>query len=223
MQAYLFLPTVGKPPYPVVVFFPGSGSIDTRSSATLDLGPRDFLPKSGRAVLWPLYKGTYERGGDLHYDLPTETTFYKDYVVMWGKDLARSIDYLETRKDLDASRLVYYGLSWGGAMGAIMPAVEPRIKTNILYVAGLTVQRALPEADAINYITRVKQPTLMLNGERDFFFPPETAQKPFFDLLGTPPAQKKYLVFPGGHSVPRVDVIRESLAWLDRYQGPIAP
>jgi eukaryotic-like serine/threonine-protein kinase len=141
---------------------------------------------------------------------------------MWGKDLGRSLDYAETRSDLDSSRVAYYGLSWGGAMGAILPAVEPRIKANVLYVAGLTFQHALPEADAINYITRVKQPTLILNGELDFFFPQETSQRPMFELLGTPAEHKKRLVFPGGHSVPRTEMIKESLAWLDRYLGPVA-
>lgn len=223
MMAYLFLPSAGKPPYQVVVMFPGSGAISTRSSENIDVGRLDFLPKSGRAVLYPIYKGTFERGGELHSDYPADTTFYKDHVIMWGKDLARSIDYLETRKDLDAGHLAYYGLSWGGAMGAILPAIEPRIKVNILYVAGLQFQRALPEADAINYVTRVKQPTLILNGELDFFFPQEASQRPLFELLGTPAANKRRLVFPGGHSVPRTEMIKESLLWLDRYLGPVGP
>jgi cephalosporin-C deacetylase-like acetyl esterase len=221
MMVYLFLPRSRKPPYQTVILFPGSGSIDTRSSASLDLGRVDFLQKTGRAVLWPIYKGTYERGGDLHSDYPAATTFYKDYVIMWGKDLSRSIDYVESRPDLDAKRIAYYGLSWGGAMGAIFPAVEPRIKANVLYVAGFCLQHALPEADAINYAPRVRQPTLVLNGELDFFFPPETSQKPMFELLGTPAADKKRMVFPGGHSVPRSEMIKESLQWLDRYLGPV--
>ncbi len=223
MMAYLFLPSSSKPPYQVVVIFPGSGSIDMRSSESLDLGRGDFLLKSGRAVIWPIYKGTYERGGDLHSDYPAPTTFYKDYVIMWGKDLSRSIDYLETRKDIDASRIAYYGLSWGAALGTILPAVEPRIRVNVLYVAGLEFQHALPEVDQINYVTRVRQPTLILNGELDFFFPPETSQRPLYELLGTPPEHKKRLVFPGGHSVPRTEMIKESLQWLDRYLGPVGP
>lgn len=221
MMAYLFLPMGGKPPYQVAVLFPGSGSIEARSSASLDLGRNDFLVKSGRAVIWPIYKGTYERGGDLRSDYPAPTTFYKDYVIMWGKDLGRTIDYLETRKDIDSSRVAYYGLSWGATMGAILPAVEPRIKANVLYVAGLEFQHALPEVDQINYVTRVRQPTLILNGEYDFFFPTETSQRPLFELLGTPPADKKRLVFTGGHSVPRTEMIKESLLWLDRYLGPV--
>jgi len=221
MMAYLFLPPAAKPPYQAVIYFPGSGAISTRSSEALELGRVDFLAKSGRAVLLPILKGTYERGGDLKSDYPEETAAYKDYVIAWGKDLGRSIDYLETREDIDAGRIAYYGLSWGGALGATMPAVEKRIKANVLYVAGLCFQRALPEADAVNYIGRVTQPTLILNGELDFFFPSETSQRPMFELLGTPAEHKKRLVFPGGHSVPRTEMIRESLEWLDRYLGPV--
>ena len=91
----------------------------------------------------------------------------------------------------------------------------------MLYVAGLMFQHALPEVDDINYITRVRQPTLILNGELDFFFPAETSQRPMFDLLGTPAADKTRLVYPGGHSVPRTEMIKESLRWLDRYLGPV--
>lgn len=221
MLAYLFLPPVGVAPYQVVVLFPGSGAITTRSSDSLDLGRVDWLTKSGRAVMYPIYKGTFERGGELQTDIPNMTTAYKDYVIMWGKDLSRSIDYLESRGDIDAQHLAYYGLSWGGALGAILPAVEPRIRANVLYVAGMNLQRALPEVDQINYVTRVKQPTLILNGELDFFFPAESSQRPMFELLGTPDEHKKRLVFPGGHSVPRTEMIRESLLWLDRYLGQV--
>ncbi len=221
MTAYVFLPLEPKPPLQVVVMFPGSGAIGAKSSAKLEPGRADFFVTSGRALVWPIFKSTYERADDLRSDTVTATTFYKDHVIMWAKDLSRTIDYLETRKDLDASRLAYYGISWGGYLGSLLPAVEPRIRASVLYVAGLTFQAALPEVDPINYVSRVKQPTLILNGEFDFFFPAETSQKPLFDLLGTPAAQKKRLVYPGGHSVPRADTIRESLDWLDRYLGPV--
>jgi|GEM_PF-6068058 len=34
-------------------------------------------------------------------------------------------------------------------------------------------------------------------------------------------ARKKYLVHVGGHDVPRTDLIKETLAWLDKYLGPV--
>jgi len=104
------------------------------------------------------------------------------------------------------------GLSWGAAMGPVAMAVEPRLKAGIVVVAGLLFQHALPEVDTIHYAPRVRSPVLMLNGKYDFFFPYETSQLPYFELLGTPPEHKK---------IPTTGLARESLRWLDEYLGPV--
>ena len=221
MQLHLFLPPRGRPPFQTVVIFPGSLALHTRTFNISEVRRVDFLLKSGRAVLLPIYKSTYERGDGFASDYPETTAIYKDHVIMYAKDLSRAIDYVETRQDLDASRIAYYGASWGGAMGAIMPAVEQRIKANILYVAGFCFQHSLPEVDQIHFAPRVTQPTLMLNGELDFFFPAESSQIPMFERLGTPPEHKKRITYMRGHTVPKVELIKESVAWLDRYLGPV--
>ena len=38
---------------------------------------------------------------------------------------------------------------------------------------------------------------------------------------GPPEQDKKYVVSEGGHFVPRTQLIGETLAWLDRYLGPV--
>ena len=45
--------------------FPGSNAIHTRVFNPFDLRRIDFLTRSGRAVVLPVYKGTYHRGGEL--------------------------------------------------------------------------------------------------------------------------------------------------------------
>ncbi|MBL9148132.1 MAG: protein kinase [Phycisphaerae bacterium] len=221
MQVHLLLPERGRPPLQTVLAFPGSNALHTRTFSLAEMQRLDFVVRSGRALVLPIYKATYERGTGLDSDYPAETATYRDHVSMWVKDVGRAIDYIESCEDLDASKLAYFGTSWGGALGAIIPAVEPRIRANILYVAGLCFQRALPEADQLNFVTRVVQPTLMLNGELDFFFPLEHSQLPMFDLLGTPPEDKRRVSYPRGHSLPKQELIRESLAWLDRYFGQV--
>ena len=106
-------------------------------------------------------------------------------------------------------------------MGGIMPAVEERIKVVILNVGGMVMQKTLPEVDQINFIPRVTQPVLMLNGKHDMFFPLETSQKPMFNLLGTPAKDKRIVICDTGHLVPRNEFVRESLAWLDKYLGAV--
>jgi formylglycine-generating enzyme required for sulfatase activity/dienelactone hydrolase len=218
MLAHLFVPKNARPPYQAVVYFPGSGAIYQDS---LSSWAGEFLVKDGRAVIIPVYDGTYERRDDLDTDTPNETIAYRDRVVRWYQDLGRSIDYLEAREEIDASKLAYFGLSWGGRMGVLMTAVEPRFDAAVFYVAGLKFQRPQPEADPFNFVTRLEIPVLMLNGRHDMFFPVETSQKPMFQLLGTPDEHKRHVIAEGGHDVPRQLLIRETLDWLDRYLGPV--
>ncbi len=223
MEAWIFLPKNSKPPYQPIVFFPGSGDIYARNyDPVRAVFPVDFLVKNGRAVIYPIYKGTWTRHDDgLKSDLQEETIAYKEHVIMWAKDLGRTLDYLETRKDIQADKCGFLGWSWGGFNGGIMPAVEKRFKAIVLNVGGMEMERALPEVDQINYLPRVKQPILMLNGIYDMFFPIETSEKPMFALLGTPVEDKKNIIYASGHLVPRTDFMRETLNWFDKYLGPV--
>ena len=87
-------------------------------------------------------------------------------------------------------------------------------------IGGLASGTALPEADQINYVTRVTIPTLMLNGRHDPLEPVESAQLPMLELLGTPEADKRHVIYEGyGHNLPPNEHARETLDWLDRYFG----
>ena len=218
---YVFLPKSYTAPLQPVVFFPGSNGIYESTFDPNFINNRvAFILKSGRALIYPIYKGTYERQDDLKSDNPDTSVRYKDHVVMWVKEYSRTIDYLETRKDMQANKVAYLGWSWGGFIGGIIPAVEKRIRVVVLNVGGMGMAKALPEVDQINYLPRVMQPVLMLNGTYDMYFPVESAQKPMFRLLGTPANQKKMLVYASGHLVPLTEFFRETLTWLDTYLGP---
>ena len=221
VTAYLYLPTTGSPPYQTVVYFPGSAAIAPISSEGAQRGAYDFLVRSGRAVIAPVYKGTYERNDGLTSTWANSTVRYAEYLVQWVQDLQRSVDYLESRDDIDLERLAYFGVSWGGRMGAIIPAVEARFTTAIIRLGGLASGRARPEVDQINYVSRVTIPVLMLNGRFDAIEPLETSQLPMFELLGTPEADKRHVIFETDHFIPRNAGIREMLDWLDAYLGPV--
>ncbi len=222
MAAYLYLPKRGKPPYQTIVFFPGSNAIhEPSSSKNIPAWVFDFIVKSGRVVVHPIYKSTYERQDSLRSDYADMSIFYRDHVIAWAKDLRRSIDYLETRTDIDTAKVAYYGVSWGGYLGGLMPAVEPRLKAVVLLVAGLEFQQGRPEVEPINFLPRIKVPVLMLNGQYDHYFPVESSQRPMFRLLGTPPEKKRQVISEGGHFVPRTQLVTETLDWLDRYLGPV--
>ncbi len=221
LLVYVYVPRAHTRPLQPVVFFPGSNGIHegTFDPSFID-GRVDFIVKSGRALIYPVYKGTYQRQDDLQSDIQEPTVRYKDHVIMWGKEFGRTVDYLETRNDMQIDKLAYLGWSWGGFMGGIIPAIEKRIKVVVLNVGGMGMYKALPEVDQINYLPRVTQPVLMLNGSYDMYFPVESSQKPMYRLLGTAPEQKKMVVYPSGHLVPTTEFVKETLAWLDRYLGP---
>ncbi len=222
--AHIFLPKNASPPFQSVVYFPGGFALmDDKVNLANFEETRGFFLKGGRALIFPIYKGTYDRRDGL---LPggKPPAFFRDHVIAWVKDLGRLIDYLETRKDFDATRVAFFGDSLGAYQGGLLPAVERRIKAAILSSGGFQNRKDLPEVFPVNFIHRVTIPVLMINGRYDSSFPYESQQRPFFQLLGTPEKDKKHLIFEGGHgSFPRPEAVRECLDWLDRYLGPVRP
>ncbi|HET9156086.1 MAG TPA: SUMF1/EgtB/PvdO family nonheme iron enzyme, partial [Myxococcaceae bacterium] len=201
--AHLFLPRNGKPPYQTIIFWTGAGALAGPNGVPTDsskyaAGVLEFylgsVGRSGRAVMFPVFRGLFERPSEMRNVDPTGSVAYRDATIQWVKDLRRSIDYLETRKDIDAQRIGFFGASWGGMLGPLAAAVEPRLKAAVLHVAGLYFARTQPEADPFNFIPRVRIPVLMLNGRYDDFSPYETSQIPMYRLLGTPADQKEHHV-----------------------------
>jgi hypothetical protein len=228
----LFLPKNAAPPYQTVIYWPGEQAFPRARSDELEKDMEfqvflSFILKNGRAALYPVYKGTMERSNSalvqLMFSTDLSTHLYSEYTIQLGKDFKRCIDYLETREDIDSDKLAYYGMSWGAAMGPIILAIEDRIQAGILLAGGfvLNIKRPRSEANDINYVTRVRTPTLMINGIYDSFFPLETAIKPMFALLGTPDEHKALKLYESDHIPPRNDFIKDTLEWLDRYLGPV--
>jgi eukaryotic-like serine/threonine-protein kinase len=219
VPAHLFIPKNASPPYQTVVYFPTGEAFALRRSDDLRMKHLEFLLRSGRAVLQPIYKGSYERHVPETGGGPNKE---RDVVIQIAKDLGRSIDYLETRPDIDRERLAYYGASGGAVLAPQFLALEPRFKAAVLQGGGLALDKILPEVDPFNFAPRVTMPVLMLNGRYDFTNPPETAQRPLFRLLATPPKDKRHVLFECGTALyPIHDVMKEILDWLDRYLGPV--
>jgi serine/threonine protein kinase/dienelactone hydrolase len=225
LVAYLFLPQNTLPPYQTVIYFPGSVSLDMRSSKDIESYYEfpmflSFIVKNGRAALYPIYKGTFERGdgSQASLSIAVENHTYTEFLIEVVKDFKRCVDYLETRQDIDSSKLAFYGMSWGGLLGAIIPAVEERLRASVLLGGGFE-GKGRPEADQINYVTRVKTPILMMNGKYDGEL--GTSVRAMFELLGTSPEQKQLKLYETDHIPPRNEYVKETLAWLDRYLGPV--
>jgi len=237
IPAYLFRPRSVAPPYQAIVYFPGASAENIASSANLNgLGQIEPVVRSGRAVLYPVYQGTYERLVREGSRAPTYLSLdapvlagpiaYRDKVIMVAKDLFRSIDYLATRGDVRHDRLAYMGNSLGARMGPIFLALENRFKTAVFLSGGLHLlpkRLRAPEVDEFNYVSHVNLPLLMLNGRNDFLYLLEKSQLPLFNRVGTPQHEKRHVLFDRGHSTPILsnEETREILNWLDRYLGTV--
>jgi len=219
LPIHLYLPKIAEPPYQTVVYFPPSSARYLTNSANPSFPFGSFIPQSGRALVYPIYQSTYDRQKDRHG--PND---YRDVMVQIGKDLRRTVDYLETRDDIDSDKLAFYGLSWGAYIGPLLTAIEPRFAASLLVSGGLYRIREgwLPATVPQNFAPRSTVPTLMINGRKDFNAPVETNIQPLFDMLGTPAEHKRLVLLEGGH-VPASpnEVIREVLDWLDLYLGPV--
>ena len=216
--AHLFLPKGVAPPYQVIIELGGVGIETTRRIDDYPF-PYEFLIRSGRAVMIPAFWGTLERGPST-FNLTTNEEV--DRAIKWSRDLGRSIDYLETRTDIDAQRLGFYSMSWGAGHAPRLLAVEARIKAAALLSGGLILTQPR-EVDSWNFAPRCRVPTLMVNGKQDVLYPYESNAKVLFKSLGTRAEDKKIVSFDGGHRNPvtRPDLLGAIIAWFDRYLGPV--
>jgi pimeloyl-ACP methyl ester carboxylesterase len=201
-----------------VIYYPGASAfLQKGNSDSISGSSLDFIMRSGRALMYPIYKWSHERGSPITWRAtPVQ---WREGAITFGKDLGRSLDYLETRADIDCTRLAYFGVS--SPFDPVVVAVEKRFRIAVFSEGGLPAERTAPEIDPLNFAPRVHVPVLMLNGRYDFSYPLQVSQIPLFRLLGVPDADKRHVLFDSGHTVPRTPMIREVLEWLDRYLGPV--
>lgn len=221
LPIHLFLPKGVEPPYQAVVYLPGSSAFSLESSANIaEMSALSFLPESGRALLYPVVKGSYER----QWGRPSRGMTERRQRYVWMvQDIMRAVDFVEESEELREDAVSFLGLSFGAEL--VLPvAVEKRFAAAVLVGAALDPawRGSIPEEVAPwNYITRVTTPTMVINGEFDFMHPFEESQVPFFELIAVPGDQKEFVVLPTGHLPANNDVIAHTLRWLDERFGPV--
>ena len=224
LTLYLFLPSKSEGPYQTIFYFPSAwafGLDNFETSFEMTRFEYDFFIRSGRAVAFPIFSGTFGRE-EAGKNLPPGNIRYKAFFNTVMVDVQRYIDYLESRSDLNKEKIGYYGFSFGAYLGPSVVSIENRFRAAVLTVGGLSFSKPFPENDQINYLPRATIPILMLTGRYDHIFPFETSSKLMFDYLGTPPENKKQIIYDVGHTgPPRYEIIKESLNWMDKYLGPV--
>ena len=211
VPAYLALPTHGEPPYPCVILLHGIGGskegwwLEEASHSGRLL--TDGLLAAGYSVLALDAEYHGERLANNDYESATVFTFQRgwiqrtrDMIVQTVVEHRRAIDLLETRDDVDATRVGIVGYSMGGMLTFMLAAVEPRVSAAVACVPPLMREDHSPIA-IHHYAPRItSQPFLMLVAEEDpANITPEEARR-VHDLIASP--AKELGSYEGGHLLP---------------------
>ncbi|MCG8468379.1 MAG: SUMF1/EgtB/PvdO family nonheme iron enzyme [Gemmatimonadetes bacterium] len=218
---YLYLPRGASPPYQTMVLVPNTSAffvdrVDEQLEWLLGANIR-----SGRAAFAPVLHGMVERQWPSGTTFPASNTVdFRNLMVRHATELSISLDYLESRDDIDMDRLTYIGVSWGAGSRAVLAAIDDRWDAVVFIGAGIDerLHPVVPEALNVNFIPYISVPKLVLNGRRDEEHPWLTRAAPFWELLSEP--KELELLDTEGH-VPsletRVPAIND---FLDRRLGP---
>ncbi|SDL21346.1 Alpha/beta hydrolase family protein [Kriegella aquimaris] len=227
VTALLSLPKNVDTPLPVIILMHGLG--DHKAVDYVAFGNELFL-KNGYAVLRLDISNHGDRKGDVYdFDLTGKHKYWaRDVISQTVFDLRRAVDFIETRKELDADRIGDYGISLGGIIGTIFCGVEDRVKVpiivlaggqmNLLYEAGALSQDAkdfVSIIEPLNFVKKIApRPFLMLNAKNDEIVPPMMS-KLLFNKAEKP---KEIIWYDAKHRDAPLEIIYgDGLNWFNKY------
>ena len=154
------------------------------------------------------------------------------------KDLQRAVDVLRSRPNVDADRIAYMGVSWGGATGALFVGIERRLRAAALVVghggqvshatgpegfkliSGFSCARrvawirAMAPIEPIRFIGHANAPLLLQNGRFDELVPVYEAE----ELHAAAPEPKDVRWYGTGHNLNQ-QAVADRLKWLRERIG----
>jgi acetyl esterase/lipase len=179
----------------------------------------------------------------------TEPEAVRDNFIQSVVDLRRGIDLLQARSDVDPNRIAYVGHSSGAHWGAILSAIDRRLKTVVL-MAGVPNEatiymesddpdyvsfrqttpkeqldnyiRTVSSLDAIVYVPHAAPTPLLFQFARFEQYFHETAMRRYAEAASEP---KLVLWYDTGHGLNDLRPLIDRANWLQRHIGirPIAP
>ncbi|WP_339705038.1 acetylxylan esterase [uncultured Kriegella sp.] len=223
----LSLPKNTTGPLPVVILMHGLG--DHKAVDYVAFG-NDLFLKNDYAVLRLDISDHGDRKSDVYdFDLTGKYKYWtRDVISQTVFDLRRAVDFIETRKELDANRIGYYGISLGGIIGTIFCGVENRVKVPIIALAGgqlnlLYEEQALSQdakdfvsvIEPLNFVKSIApRPFLMLNAKNDEIIPPLMSKL----LFNKAEAPKDIIWYDAKHrDAPLETIYGDGLNWFNKH------
>jgi dienelactone hydrolase len=231
VTAYLLLPP-GKGPFPAVIYLHGSGG------SRLDfVAPAAWLAARRAVTLTidsPFSRSPRPRPQGGLAGLRQE----RDLAVQTIVDLRRAVDLLQSLPQVDDSRIGFVGFSAGAKSGAILAAVERRIKAFVLMSGGgvraapfvrtaplrlrPTIARILAQTDPLRYVGHAAPAELFFQNGLSDAVVPRSALK-LLSETGSRPKRVRW--YRAGHAL-NAQAFRDQLSWLSqrlRVRGPAVP
>lgn len=238
--AYLVLPR-GHGPFPAVLF--GHWGLGTRTEFIPEALLYARLGAISLLIDWPWTRPPPHHRDEGPLDKPEMD---RDVHIQAVVDLRRSVDLLTTRPDVDPLRLGYIGHSYGAQFGAILGAIDRRLRAVVL-MAGVADNAALlletedPDMvayrnhwsqeqltryieintplDAVGWVGRISPtPLLMQFAQYDRFT--EASMRRYADAAGEP---KTVLWYPTGHELNDPQAYVDRAAWIAQRLGLPSP
>ncbi|MEW5944732.1 MAG: alpha/beta hydrolase [bacterium] len=225
------------PPFPVVVMMHG------------------YMQDKANFIFAGLYEPFSERGiATVAIDLPShggrEGNLVEDFNDLDRAeatfrravfDVFRTFDFVETREELDATRIGYFGISMGAIVGAIACGADERVKTAVFTLGGGgldclfkgiklggtakikeiaaanpgLLEEKLGYFDPLEFVSRLApRPVLFYNVEDDQVVPRECAEK-FHAAAGEP--KKVVWQKSGGHLFFPNQIKPHAMEWYEKH------
>lgn len=159
----------------------------------------------------------------------THPYYTRDALAQTVVDLRRAVDFLETRAEIDPSRIGYIGASMGGIIGSMFAGVDERVQAPVLLVAGGNWKvmmekstlpnvadgrekladrmseaiKALDPIDPVHWVGKISpRPVLFINGDGDTVVPVDS-NKALHEAAKEP---KQIVWYKGPHVPPPTEI-----------------
>lgn len=154
----LWIPAiVAKPvgvtkPLPAIICLPGtSGTRQQLTDAQLKLSPPPrtgwarALAHEGFVTISIDYRGSDARQQNIYTEAVREQLAGRSFMGLLVYEVMRTVDYLQTRADVDRTRIGVTGFSLGGAMAWYAAAADPRLRVIVPVCGGAGTYEALTQ------------------------------------------------------------------------------
>jgi len=205
-----------------VIFLHGGGPQGKDAQVSIQLSR--LMARAGWTVLSIDYLHFGERKTGLletyseiekHEQLYNQPAAYLEFVTQTVKDVSRGYDFLVREQGVDPARVALVGFSRGAQLAMIAGGAERRLAAVALLHGGhfdFYENGHLAAACPANYIGRISpRPVLMINGENDGDYLPDTAVRPLQRLVKEP---KRIIWTDAGHGFLSEDDRTALVDWL---------